>query len=114
MRKAPRRKSMKFNGSKSLTDLGVYQRAVALTDTVIKRFNNQMKGNSTSTEIEQLVKVLERLKIALQNKMPPASIMEIVHGQIHPNLQIAFNLELVSSPLRGTNNLSIFNLADIS
>ena len=62
----------------------------------------------------KLVKVLEQLKIALQNKMPPASIMEIVHGQIHPNLQIAFNLELVSSPLRGTNNLSIFNLADIS
>ena len=112
--KSPAKEAMKFNGSKSLTDLGAYQRAVALTDTVIKRFNNQMKGNSTSTEIEQLVKVLEQLKIALQNKMPRASIMEIVHGQIHPNLQIAFNLELVSSSLRGTNNLSIFNLADIS
>jgi hypothetical protein len=98
--KSPAKEDMKVDGRKSLADLGAYQRAVALTDIVIKRFNNQMKGNSTSTEIEQLVKVLEQLKIALQNKMPPASIMEIVHGQIHPNLQIAFNLELVSSPLR--------------
>jgi len=113
--KSPAKEAMKVNGSKSLTDLGAYQRAVALTDIVIKRFNNQINGNSdTSTEIEQLVKILDQLKIALQNKMPPASIMEIVHGRIHPNLQIAFDLELVSPPLRGTNNKSILNPADIS
>lgn len=113
--KSPAKEAMKVNGSKSLTDLGAYQRAVALTDIVIKRFNNQMKGNfDTSTEIEQLVKALDQLKIALQNKMPPASIMEIVHGLIHPNLQIAFDLELVSFPLWGTNNMSISNPGEIS
>lgn len=112
--KRPANEAMKVNGSKSLTDLGAYQRAVALTDIVIKRFN-QINGNSDrSTEIEQLVKILDQLKIALQNKMPPAIIMELVHGRIHPNLQIAFDLELVSSPLQGTNNISILKPADIS
>lgn len=112
--KRPANEAMKVNGSKSLTDLGAYQRAVALTDIVIKRFN-QINGNSDrSTEIEQLVKILDQLKIALQNKMPPAIIMELVHGRIHPNLQIAFDVELVSSPLQGTNNISILKPADIS
>jgi hypothetical protein len=99
-------KGMNSNDTMSLSDLGAYQRALALTDIVIKRFNNQIYDKGTISNLEPLVNVLDLLKTSLLNKVPPSNIMTIVHGQIHPNLQTAFGLELISSPGQMTKNMS--------
>ena len=41
-----------------------------------------------------LKKSLHELKENIENISQPSKIMEIVHGKIHPNLQMAFNLTL--------------------
>ena len=99
-------KGMNINGTMSLSDLGAYQRALALTDIVIKRFNKQINDKGTISNLEPMVNVLDQLKTSLLNKEPPTNIMTIVHGQIHPNLQTAFGLELISSPGQMTKNMS--------
>jgi len=89
-------------------DVAAYQRAGALTDIAIDRFITELKGKSNVTSaMEQVVKGLDQLKVSIQNMVSPVTIMGIVHGQIQPNLQTAFNLQLAQSTNNGSGNISM-------
>ena len=104
--------NMKSNttSEQEIKNLAAYQRARALTDIATDRFNAELKDRSNATSaIQGVVKGLEQLKISVQNKSPSSTVMSIVHGQIHPNLQTAFNLQLAQSTNmnHGSGNLSM-------
>lgn len=59
-----------------------YQRALALTNVSLDRFDSELKGktNFTST-LDEISNGLDQLKNAIKNKESPTKVMEIVHGQ---------------------------------
>jgi hypothetical protein len=76
-------------------NMSAYQRASALVDIASDRFNTELKGKSNATStMEQVIKGLEQLKLAIKDIVSIDNVMGIVHGQIHPNLQTAFGLQL--------------------
>jgi len=86
-----------FNTNDNLivTNMSAFLRALALTNITSERYNNFLKNKSVSTdktnEIEaDLANLLESIKQKVSTKF----IMGIVHGEIQPNLQIAFKLKL--------------------
>ena len=106
--------NMKSNSSseQDIKNLGAYQRASALTDIATDRFNAELKEKSNATSaIQGVVMGLEQLKISVQNKSPLSSVINIVHGQIQPNLQTAFNLQLAQSTntKHGSGNMSVLS-----
>jgi hypothetical protein len=75
-----------------------YDRANGLVDFTIDRFNNELEGKSENASAAQAaIAGLEQLKISMHNKDSIEKLMGILHGEIHPNLQIAFGLELAGS-----------------
>lgn len=88
-------------------NVNAYQRAAALTDIAIDRFNAELKGKSNFTSaMEEVAKGLDELKISIQNKESPTKVTGIVHGQIQTNLQTAFDLQLAQSANHGSGNMS--------
>ena len=57
-----------------------------------------MSEENNTTNSQNYLKKLENGLIefnnAIKNKENPIKVMEIVHTQIHPNLQILFNLKI--------------------
>ena len=112
--------NMKSNSSseQDIKNLAAYQRASTLISIATDRFNVELKekSNATST-IDEVVKGLEQLKISVHSKSPTSSVMSIVHGEIHPNLQTAFNLQLAQSTnaKHGSGNMSaLSSMANMS
>ena len=82
-----------------MIDKSSYLNSVRISDRMIELYNGELKGSlSNSTDVDRaksrLVDALLDLKKHLEIKASPYKIMEIVHGEVHPNLQIAFNLKL--------------------
>jgi hypothetical protein len=76
-------------------DIQAYDRALALADITIDRFNTELKGKSENISSAQgALSGLEELRNSMHNKEPPSNLLAIVHGQIHPNLQSAYGLRL--------------------
>jgi hypothetical protein len=72
-------------------DMYAYQRAVALTNLALERFDTELKAKSNFTSaMDQVSKGLDQLKLAIENKESPTNVMGIVHGQIQTNLQTAY------------------------
>ena len=66
---------------------------------MIELYNGELNGTSSnSIDVDRaksrLIDALLNLKKHLEIKASPYKIMEDVHGEVHPNLQIAFNLKL--------------------
>jgi hypothetical protein len=102
--------SMSTNATKMeiVTDVAAYQRAVALTDIAIERFNTELSGKSNSSSaMEQVVKGLDQLRLSIKNMESPVTVLGTVHGEIQPNLLIAFNLQLAPSTNHGIGNMSM-------
>ena len=102
--------SMSTNDTKMeiVTDVAAYQRAGALTDIAIERFNTELNGKSNSSSaMERVVKGLDQLKVSIKNMESPETVLETVHGGIQPNLLIAFNLQLAPSINHGIGNMSM-------
>ncbi len=57
--------------------------------------------------MERMVKGLDQLKLSLENVESPVTVLGTVHGEIQPNLQIAFNLQLAPSTNHGNVNMSM-------
>ena len=109
--------NMKSNSSseQDIKNMAAYQRASALTNIATDRFNAELKEKSNATSaLDEVAKGLEQLKISVQNKSSASTIMNIVHGQIQPNLQTAFNLQLVQSTTmnHGNGNMSMSSSMD--
>lgn len=91
-----------------IKNMGAYQRARALTEIATDRFDTELKGKSNVTSAtEQVLKGLDQLKMSIQNKESLLTVMGIVHGQIHPNLQVAFDLKLAQATDYGSGNMSM-------
>jgi len=90
------------------TDVAAYQRAGALTDIAIERFNTELSGKSNSSSaMERVVKGMDQLKLSIKNMESPLTVLGTVHGEIQPNLLIAFNLQLAPSTNHGIGNMSM-------
>jgi hypothetical protein len=86
-----------------LVSEGDYQSAQALSKEAINIFERKLRplpefennGNNIKTPFVSNVRdSLLELNILLNNKASPEDLMNIVHTQIHPSLQIAYNLKL--------------------
>ena len=100
---------MSTNATKTeiVTDVAAYQRAGALTDIAIERFNTELSGKSNSSSaMERVVKGLDQLKVSIKNMESPVTVLGTVHGEIQPNLLIAFNLQFYPSTNHGINSMS--------
>jgi hypothetical protein len=95
------------SNKEKVMNLASYQRANTLTDIAIERFNTELKGKSNAASaMEQVIKGLNQLKMSIQKNASTTTVMGIVHGQIHPNLQTAFSLQL--APAKENNgNMSM-------
>jgi hypothetical protein len=102
--------SMSTNATKTeiITDVAAYQRAGGLADIAIERFNTELSGKSnTSSAMEQTVKGLDQLRLSIKNMESPVTVLGTIHGEIQPNLQIAFNLQLAPSTNHGNGDMSM-------
>jgi hypothetical protein len=84
-----------------IVNLADYQTAQALSDKSQRIFNKDLKPitaatSNVTTFIVKLENGLTQLRDAVNNNAAPMDVMMIVHTQIHPNLQKAYNLQLVS------------------
>ena len=83
-----------------IVNVADYQTAQALSDKALQIFNKELKPIAATSNLTTFIVKLEngliQLRDALNNNAAPMDVMMIVHTQIHPNLQKAFNLQLVS------------------
>jgi len=87
------------NGNGTIVNNPSYLSALEHSDRMIQLYNNELNGTSGESVYinkakSDLGNALYELKKAIALKESPYKIMEIVHGKVHPNLQIAFNLTL--------------------
>ena len=99
---------MENMNNETVKDVYAYQRAVALTNLALERFDTELKAKSNFTSaMDQVSNGLDQLRLAIENKESPTKVMEIVHGQIQTNLQTEYNLELAPSVKQeSTGNVS--------
>jgi hypothetical protein len=90
-----------------LANIADYQSALALSRVAIKIFEGKLRplfqvdnhnSNSSITSVSKIENGLVELNNSLKNKATPHDLMKIVHTQIHPSLQLGYNLE---SRIRG-------------
>lgn len=92
----------------AIKNIGAYQRARTLTEIATDRFNAELKGKSNVTSaMDQVLKGLNQLNMSIQNKESLLTVMGIVHGQIQPNLQVAFDLKLAEATGHGSGNMTM-------
>jgi hypothetical protein len=79
-----------------------YESALAFSEIALNKFYNTiltsplLSENDTKTQsyLKKLETGLHQLTNGIKNKEDPMEVMQIVHIQIHPNLQVLFNLNL--------------------
>jgi hypothetical protein len=82
----------------TLVDIVSYQTALGLSDRAIRIFNETVAelAPANNTEIVTDIKAgLAHLNQSIADKAAPDEIEVIVHSEVHPNLQRAFNLQIV-------------------
>jgi hypothetical protein len=83
-----------------IVNLAEYQTAQALSDKAQRIFDEELNSvAATSFNVTTFINLengLTNLRHAVNNNAAPMNVMMIVHTQIHPNLQKAYNLQLVS------------------
>lgn len=92
-------------GGNEIVNASAYQSAVVYANKSIEIFTSDLKllalPDSESGESERTAAVdrieasLVELREAINNEASPADIMTIVHAQIHPNMQVAYNLQII-------------------
>ncbi len=83
----------------TMIDNSSYHNALEISDRMIELYSTELKGSfSNITHINKaksdLSDSLYDLEKDIELKESPYRIMQDVHGKVHPNLQIAFNLTL--------------------
>lgn len=82
-----------------------YESALAFSNTALEKYKNDIATDSlpiseenntinSQNYLKNLENGLTEFNNAIKNKENPMKVMEIVHTQIHPNLQILFNLKI--------------------
>jgi hypothetical protein len=82
----------------TITDIVSYQTAQGLAGRALEVFNGTVKelapANSTEA-LEDIETGLTRLNQSIANMSSPNDVEVIVHGQVHPGLQEAYNLQII-------------------
>ncbi len=83
----------------TMIDRPSYISTLELSDRMIQLYSNELNGTSSESAYinkanSDLGIAVYELKKSVESKESPYKIMEIVHGKVHPNLQLAFNLTL--------------------
>lgn len=83
---------------KLLKDKSQYYNALETSIRMIEIYEKELEAEESTSGDNSTVfflkKSLHDLKDNIENISQPSKIMEIVHGKVHPNLQLAFNLTL--------------------
>jgi hypothetical protein len=85
-------------GNDTIVSMVHYQSAQGLANRTQALFNDQVKelAPSDSTQaVADLEAGLEHLIQAIDNREPLIDVETIVHSEVHPNLQSAFNLQVI-------------------
>ena len=97
------REKSNYNNSNIIVNPADYQTAQALSDKALQIFNKELKPIAATSNVTTFIVKLEngliQLRDALDNNAAPMDVMMIVHTQIHPNLQKAFNFSTASTLL---------------
>jgi hypothetical protein len=95
-----REESDNYTTNNIIVNLADYQTAQALSDKAQRIFNEDLKPLAATSNVTTFIVKLEngliQLRNAVNNGAAPMDVMMIVHTQIHPNMQKAYNLQLVS------------------
>lgn len=82
------------NSSNTINDIRSYYRGLSLANSTIDKFNDEIRNNLNSKDIEFLDTAFNDLWIKLNEKSTTDEISGIIHGQIQPELQRIFKLIL--------------------
>jgi hypothetical protein len=88
------------NNHTDIINFDNYQSAQKLSESVIQIFSNRLcpltepTNNANKTAVIRIHDSLIDLKYLLNNKASAQDIMMLVHGNLHPSLQTAYNLKL--------------------
>ena len=93
---------MRIQASKNhtmITDMGAYQSAEFLSAKIPEIFKNDLKPLSTTGEdskafVSNLESGLINLNNLVRDMAPPMDLMMVVHTEIHPNLLLAYDIDL--------------------
>lgn len=84
----------------NIVNIDNYQSAQKLSERVFQVFKNQLRplamssNNANQAAIIIVEKSLFDLKYLINNKASAQDIMELVHGKLHPSLQLSYGLKL--------------------
>jgi hypothetical protein len=84
----------------NIVNIDNYQSAQKLSEKVFQVFKNQLRPLAVSSNdanqaaIIMVEKSLFDLKYLINNKASAQDIMGLVHGKLHPSLQLAYDLKL--------------------
>jgi hypothetical protein len=83
---------------KLVKDKSQYDNALETSIMMIEIYEKELEPKDITfgenSSVPLLKESLHELKDNIENISQPSKIMEIVHGKVHPNLQLAFNLTL--------------------
>ncbi|MDQ3840842.1 MAG: hypothetical protein M3297_16440 [Thermoproteota archaeon] len=90
------------NNSSSIINFAEYQSAIQLSERAYQIFKNKLQPLSMSNSVNNDTTVTTKLEkslvdikdLMMNNKETASELMKIVHGQLHPILQAAYNLQL--------------------
>jgi hypothetical protein len=77
-----------------------HETSQVLANIVNEIFEEDLRPQSSVSEtmnVDRLERNLKQLEHAIINKASPETLMEIVHVQIHPTLQLVYDLELLGN-----------------
>jgi len=95
------------NNPSNLVNIDDYQSAQKLSEIAYRIFkyqleplsssspNNDIDNHTNDAIISKIDKSLIDLKNSVSNKVSAQELMAIVHMQIHPSLQLVYNLQLI-------------------
>jgi hypothetical protein len=84
----------------ALVDIHEYESAQVLANNINVIFEEDLRPQSSVSEtvnIDKLERNLKQLEYAINNKASPEVLMKIVHVQIHPTLQLVYDLKLLEN-----------------
>jgi hypothetical protein len=86
------------NNHTNIINFDNYQSAQKLSESVIQIFSNRLcplaESTTNKTAVIRIHDSLIDLKYLLNNKASAQDIMMLVHGNLHPSMQMAYNLKL--------------------
>ncbi|HKG87957.1 MAG TPA: hypothetical protein VKA95_06495 [Nitrososphaeraceae archaeon] len=89
------------NNYTNVVNIDNYQSAQKLSENVFQVFKDQLhpltvsSNNANQAAIIMLEKSLLDLKYLINNKASAQDIMGLVHGKLHPSIQLAYDLKLI-------------------